>query len=97
MRSFKARVRKIWKAWKIGNTDERGNCEPITRAEVFRMVSLAWEAIEDEAIRQAWQVTRIGHGIQVPDVPCANNPLDQGDVDDHGLAFDDYGDQDEED
>ena len=30
---------------------------------------------EDEATRQAWEVARIGHGIQVPDVPCANNLL----------------------
>ena len=30
---------------------------------------------EDEVTRQAWEVARIGHGIQVPDVPCANNLL----------------------
>ena len=51
MRSFQSRLRAIWKAWKVGHTDDDGNCDSITRQEVVRMISLAWEHIPVARIR----------------------------------------------
>lgn len=68
-RSFKCHLRTIWKAWKVGHTDEHGHCEQISRAEVVRMVSLAWERVNERTILNGWRASGLlrdrhedGHG-----------------------------------
>ncbi len=59
MKAFKCRLRAIWKAWKVGNTDDDGQCPPITLHEVIRMISLAWERIDPNAVRVAFRASRL--------------------------------------
>ena len=57
MRSFKSHLRAVWKAWKIGHTDEAGNCDPISRQHVVRMISLAWERVNERTITNGWRIS----------------------------------------
>lgn len=50
MRSFKCHARRQWKTWKTDNTNEEGQCDPITLLDVVNIVSRAWEAIPNDVV-----------------------------------------------
>lgn len=72
-RSFKCHLRTIWKVWKIGHTDDQGQCERISRREVVRMISLAWERVTEQTIRNGWRASgllpedgeEVGEGVEI--------------------------------
>ena len=89
MKAFKCQLRNIWKAWKIGHTEDDGNCPEIGLGEVVRMISLAWERIIPEAVQNAFRASRLpvvdDDGGEVPAVD--NLIVDDNDIDDDDLQF----------
>jgi len=59
MKAFKCNLRSIWKAWKIGHTQDDGQCPQIELWEVVRMISLAWASISPQAVRNAFRASRL--------------------------------------
>ena len=98
-RSFKCHLRTIWKAWKIGNTDEQGHCDPITRSQVVTMISIAWERVNARTIQNGWRASGLlpdDDGLG-EDVVVGLGVNDEVEEQAEGIEFEDFYDTDHED
>ena len=62
MKAFKCQLRTTWKAWKIGNTEDNGDCPQIGLGEVVRMISLSWARIDPQALINAFTASHLPLG-----------------------------------
>ena len=53
------------RVWKIGHTEDNGDCPRIELGEVARMVSVALDAITPEAIMCAFEASGIVRGVEM--------------------------------